>query len=286
MSKVQSHKFDSQPLVEDQYGNKIGKKHRDAIFKFSDSHWMTDARTTLKTLLSLEIGQKAFVKFLKTEYGKIDIDTYLEFQKLENMDMRTQSHQAMIIYRKTMGTGCRGMSSREIECASADVWEQVSSGVYACIEDALVMRQLSLDADLVLGMLAFDAFPRFINCQLCTQSLMDIRNSNVSSKLDLMIREMRDRAPRDAEEWLNSFVAVADSYPACIVITDMTIAGGPMIYINPSFSLTTGYSFDEAVGRNCRFLQVRNFKKKELLIQLCVCLCVCLCVRCKIIAQT
>ena len=47
-----------------------------------------------------------------------------------------------------------------------------------------------------------------------------------------MINEMRERAPRDADEWLNSFVAVAYDFPACIVITDMTVAGAPMIFVN------------------------------------------------------
>ena len=64
----------------DQYGNKFGKKHNEAIFKFSESHWSSDVRTTLKTLLKIEIGQKAFLKFLKAEYGKVQLDSYIEFQ--------------------------------------------------------------------------------------------------------------------------------------------------------------------------------------------------------------
>jgi hypothetical protein len=47
-----------------------------------------------------------------------------------------------------------------------------------------------------------------------------------------MVSEMKARSPRDADEWINSFVAVADRFPACIVITDMTIAGGPMVFVN------------------------------------------------------
>jgi hypothetical protein len=36
-------------------------------------------------------------------------------------------------------------------------------GLYATIEDAVVMRHLSQEAELTLGMLAFDAFPKFIS---------------------------------------------------------------------------------------------------------------------------
>jgi hypothetical protein len=64
----------------DQYGNKFGKKHVEAMFKFSETHWSSDIRTTLKTLLKIDIGQKAFLKFLKAEYGKVQLEGYLEFQ--------------------------------------------------------------------------------------------------------------------------------------------------------------------------------------------------------------
>ena len=38
-------------------------------------------------------------------------------------------------------------------------------------------------------------------------------------------------------------------------ITDPNQPDDPLIWVNPAFTETTGYSFDEAVGRNCRFLQ-------------------------------
>lgn len=73
----------------DQYGNKFGKKHGEAMFKFSETHWSSDIRTTLKTLLKIDIGQKAFLKFLKAEYGKVQLEGYLEFQVSE----RSRIHQ-------------------------------------------------------------------------------------------------------------------------------------------------------------------------------------------------
>jgi PAS domain S-box-containing protein len=35
----------------------------------------------------------------------------------------------------------------------------------------------------------------------------------------------------------------------------MTIPGAPMVFVNQEFCRTTGYAREEAVGRNCRFLQ-------------------------------
>ena len=43
-----------------------------------------------------------------------------------------------------------------------------------------------------------------------------------------------------------------------IVITDPTQADNPIIYVNPGFERITGYSCEEAIGKNCRFLQGKD----------------------------
>src|ERR687883_1763190 len=40
-----------------------------------------------------------------------------------------------------------------------------------------------------------------------------------------------------------------------IVITDPNLPDNPIVYVNPAFVATTGYSTEEAIGQNCRFLQ-------------------------------
>jgi PAS domain S-box-containing protein len=40
-----------------------------------------------------------------------------------------------------------------------------------------------------------------------------------------------------------------------VVITDPNLPGNPIVFVNAAFSRITGYSADEALGRNCRFLQ-------------------------------
>ena len=40
-----------------------------------------------------------------------------------------------------------------------------------------------------------------------------------------------------------------------IVITDPALPDNPIVYVNPAFERTTGHPMEEAVGRNCRFLQ-------------------------------
>jgi PAS domain S-box-containing protein len=49
-----------------------------------------------------------------------------------------------------------------------------------------------------------------------------------------------------------------------VVIADAKIGDQPLIYVNPAFSLITGYSYEETVGKNCRFLQGEERNQPEL----------------------
>jgi len=40
-----------------------------------------------------------------------------------------------------------------------------------------------------------------------------------------------------------------------VTIADATAEDLPLVYVNPAFEKMTGYSSDEVLGRNCRFLQ-------------------------------
>jgi len=43
--------------------------------------------------------------------------------------------------------------------------------------------------------------------------------------------------------------------PFSMVLSDPNKPDNPLVFVNEAFEMTTGYSFEEAVGRNCRFLQ-------------------------------
>ncbi|MDP2267627.1 MAG: diguanylate cyclase, partial [Deltaproteobacteria bacterium] len=57
------------------------------------------------------------------------------------------------------------------------------------------------------------------------------------------------------EEKLRLWGRAIESSVNAILITDAEVPGNPLIYTNPAFERITGYRQEEALGRNCSFLQ-------------------------------
>ena len=239
----------------DQYGRKFGKKHNEAMLEFTKNLWLQDATTSLKYILQNEASAQAFMGFLKTEYGEAQLEFYLEAQKLETMDPATQATAVMPIYQMFMAAGGKGIGQQERTAATQEMWDRVNKGGAERIDPQTALMKIRDEAETTLKMLAFDAFPRFLKSPFCKQALEAIRSAGGAANVEGLLSGADSKTPLDADDWLNMFVSTAESMPACIVISDMTIPGAPMVYVNAEFCRTTGYAKEEAVGRNCRFLQ-------------------------------
>jgi diguanylate cyclase (GGDEF)-like protein/PAS domain S-box-containing protein len=62
-------------------------------------------------------------------------------------------------------------------------------------------------------------------------------------------------AKRRAESEMRLLQRTVESAVNGICIVDMRADDRPVVYVNPAFEQMTGYAADEAIGRNCRFLQ-------------------------------
>lgn len=55
-----------------------------------------------------------------------------------------------------------------------------------------------------------------------------------------------------------------DALNTAMVVVDVKTSGQPIVYVNRRFEQITGYSADEAVGRNCKFLQGSDTDQPEI----------------------
>jgi PAS domain S-box-containing protein len=239
----------------DQYGRSFGKKQKSAMLEFTKNLWLQDATTSLRNLLQQEVAQQAFLAFLKLEYGEAQLEFFLEAQKLEKMDPASKAQAAVNIYNMFMVTPGKGIGQQERTAKTQELWDKVNNQGASNIDPNTAMQKIAEEAETTLKMLSFDAFPRFVKSKQCSQLLDALRSSGNAGGVEGMLKTVGSKSPQDADDWLNSFVSTAESMPACIVISDMTIPGAPMVFVNSEFCRVTLYEKDEAVGRNCRFLQ-------------------------------
>src|SRR5258705_8823034 len=72
---------------------------------------------------------------------------------------------------------------------------------------------------------------------------------------EIAVREQTIAQQKIAEQRLHLQANAIESSGNGILIADAAKADHPLVYVNPAFEKTTGYSAAEAIGRNCRFLQ-------------------------------
>ena len=89
------------------------------------------------------------------------------------------------------------------------------------------------------------------------QRTTELYNSNQELE-----REIAERKQKEERLWVLERAIAASSNG--IVITDATQEGLPIVYINPAFESITGYSAQEVIGKNCRFLQGQETNQEPL----------------------
>jgi len=98
-----------------------------------------------------------------------------------------------------------------------------------------------------LTCLSSDGDTRHVECSAAT---IDIAASPL---ILVSARDITERKAYQQELELNT--TAMDGAPVGISISDPDQEDNPMIYVNEGFEEITGYSAEETVGRNCRFLQ-------------------------------
>ena len=117
---------------------------------------------------------------------------------------------------------------------------------WICLADKLGFDAFSEQDKQLAEALAAKMAVAYDNARLYSESM------KYASKLETEISERKR-----VEDQLRLQSAALESAANAIMITD---ANGKIIWVNPAFSRTTGYSFEEAVGRNPRLL---NSGKQE-----------------------
>jgi diguanylate cyclase (GGDEF)-like protein/PAS domain S-box-containing protein len=98
---------------------------------------------------------------------------------------------------------------------------------------------------------------------------LDVNATIVTNILDkktamIIFNDVTDQ--KNSYEEAALFKRVIEAVDTGVTIADPTLDDCPLIYANKAFTDTTGYSFEESVGKNCRYLRGDNHDQEGSLI--------------------
>ena len=205
---------------------------RASLAKFTRLVWSLDWETSLSALCAQPEHVGAFGRWLSEEFPQdtLHLELLVLTAQLSKLPPAQQQQQAIALCERYLQ-------------------KQHTDG-------AAAFAELAAQAGAALTSIASTSFPKFVQSKAClplVESLVGSAAGSLRSAKKLIWDEYE--VPPDLAGWVHSFVQVAETYPACIVLSDMSIPGNPMFFVNREFARVTGYAKDEAQGRNCRFLQ-------------------------------
>ncbi|MDI5922794.1 EAL domain-containing protein [Halomonas sp. LR5S13] len=144
-------------------------------------------------------------------------------------------------------------------------------------------RLLRRDPGSLLGCNIWEAFPEAVDTSFESEYFQAVETGRATHfeacnpLLDLWVEVnaypsdeglavyFRDISQRKANErQLRILESSVTSSVNGVVICDAKDPGLPIIYVNPAFERITGYSKEQAIGRNCRFLQGENTEPRDI----------------------
>jgi len=208
------------------------KQYKASMVKFTRLLWSMDWEGSLRNVMGQPVAVSAFGQWL-TQHSKSDamqLELLVLTAQLSAVPAAQAGEQAQALCERYLGQ--RPGSAEE------------------------AMGALGAQAQAALQALAMESFPKFVQSKACLPLVEQLVGSAADEmrKVDQLLWSKYD-VPEDCAGWIHSFAAVAETFPACIVLSDMALPGNPMFFVNQEFSRTTGYAKHEAQGRNCRFLQ-------------------------------
>jgi PAS domain S-box-containing protein len=89
---------------------------------------------------------------------------------------------------------------------------------------------------------------------------------SISTKFETALESLDERSLdrfAGCSSWIEAIQITMEDLPVSFSISSATTPGFPLLYVNKTFEKVTGFSREEVVGRNCKFLQRDNLSESE-----------------------
>lgn len=120
-----------------------------------------------------------------------------------------------------------------------------------------VFQEMTQKQQVSIAILATEVLPKFLNSKLGQTLVLRVRQREMMGQQGAL-RTVAAGLDKNSETyWFDMFRVMSETISIGVVISDMTIPGIPLIYINEGFRTVTGYG-KEKISCGCRFLQVHD----------------------------
>ena len=246
---------------------------------FSERLAGVSLKNTLKNLLSTKEGLIAFRAYLASTFCSQHLDFYLVcdelLQNAVSLDEKVSPGtdylraQAVAIYSSFVRPG----ATDEVNLPSTLVLQLATCALDTSASTIAVKFIQARDS--VMELMSMGCLRNFIRSKYFTDyrlqrirgasetstscsstSFMSFADANTLNNMDGLFSQIEE--PMETSCWLADLKTASISLPVSVCICDMQASDQAICFINPEFTRVTGYSLEESVGRNCRFLQGKD----------------------------
>jgi PAS domain-containing protein len=217
---------------------------------------LDDIRGSLEACLRYPTAERCFCKAMPNEKSRHQLKLVFDVARMAALTGPKKVEAARAIYHELLmppggekeysgDVGDSRLIQRLKNERDAAVESLANESFFACLESTAMQPILKAHSE-SFGSGSFRALWSEWCERSNSQEQMDFTTDGGCEK---------QLAPLEVSGWLRAFMQMFDSFSLPICLSDMSLSGNPLIYVNASWTLATGYPPDEVLGSNCRFLQ-------------------------------
>ncbi|CAM9894259.1 unnamed protein product, partial [Chrysoparadoxa australica] len=196
------------------------------IFAFTRIMWLNNPMQTLAELIKDAPTAAILMEFGKTV--SVVMEGHMEFA------IQVEQIKALPPHEKERGTKrmLRVMEHNQLFYCST---VEVVVGDMPRTDLGPIMPELEARQQQSLFLLATDFFPRFLNSKFGTACVKQLHTRELSGQPIPVKTAASGHNPASSEFWLNMFKNMSESSTIGMVVSDMTVPGIPLAYVNEGF---------------------------------------------------
>ncbi len=240
-----------------------------AVKNFVVEVWLSQSRDALSAILhaSPEV-RRPFTAFVESEFNENHLFFFYECESMFAAEAELDESKREDLFRRALAV------HEKFVAAGAAEEVNVPARLQKNLSRKDFLPQMHAAQEEVLRLLAFDVFPRFIRSRYCEEMLQELergaQGANAGALSSGLVKGLRDEldgavavaqgptaAPQStgSARWLDLLAHTSQLLPVCVAVSDCSVRGVPLVFVNREFTKTTGYDLEFCKGRNCKFLQ-------------------------------